>query len=82
MVVTGDPTQIDLPPGHDSGLADAVGKLEGLAEIGVVRFDRPDVVRHPLVSQIIHAYDAATPVMASEGHVPAAQGAPVRKHGQ
>jgi phosphate starvation-inducible PhoH-like protein len=63
MVVTGDPTQSDLPPGTPSGLVDAVGKLEGLAELGFVRFDRTDVVRHPLVSQIIQAYDAATPVM-------------------
>src|SRR5689334_15959172 len=62
MVVTGDPSQSDLPPGSPSGLVDAVGKLEGLAEIGFVRFDRSDVVRHPLVSQIIQAYDAAAPV--------------------
>jgi phosphate starvation-inducible PhoH-like protein len=63
MVVTGDPTQSDLPPGAPSGLVDAVGKLEGLAELGFVRFDKTDVVRHPLVSQIIQAYDAAAPVM-------------------
>jgi phosphate starvation-inducible PhoH-like protein len=59
MVVTGDPTQSDLPPGQPSGLVDAIGKLEGLPEIGTARFDRTDVVRHPLVAQIIQAYDAA-----------------------
>ena len=59
MVVTGDPTQTDLPPGMPSGLADAVDKLEGVPGIGVVRFDQGDVVRHPLVSEIIHAYEAA-----------------------
>ena len=59
MVVTGDPTQTDLPPGMPSGLADAVDKLEGVPGIGVVRFDQGDIVRHPLVSEIIHAYEAA-----------------------
>ncbi len=59
MVVTGDPTQSDLPAGMPSGLADAVGKLEGVPGIAVVRFDQGDIVRHPLVSAIIHAYEAA-----------------------
>jgi phosphate starvation-inducible PhoH-like protein len=62
MVVTGDPTQSDLPVGAGSGLVDAIGKLEGIPEIGIVRFDRSDVVRHPLVTQIIQAYDAAAAV--------------------
>ncbi len=57
MVVTGDPTQLDLPPGATSGLADAVARLHGLAAVEVVSFDRSDVVRHPLVSRIIEAYD-------------------------
>src|SRR5689334_2201011 len=59
MVVTGDPTQSDLPAGVPSGLVDAIGKVGGISEIGVARFDKSDVVRHPLVSQIIQAYDAA-----------------------
>ncbi len=59
MVVTGDPTQTDLPPGMPSGLADAVDKLDGVPGIGIVRFDQGDIVRHPLVSEIIHAYEAA-----------------------
>jgi phosphate starvation-inducible protein PhoH and related proteins len=59
MVVTGDPSQTDLPPGTPSGLADAVTKLDGVNGIGMVRFDRSDIVRHPLVTKIIEAYDAA-----------------------
>lgn len=58
MVVTGDPTQIDLPNRADSGLAHAVGLLEGVKGIGVTRFSAQDVVRHPLVERIVRAYDA------------------------
>jgi len=58
MVVTGDPTQTDLLPGMPSGLADAVAKLDGVPGIAVVRFDHTDIVRHPLVTEIIHAYEA------------------------
>ncbi len=65
MVVTGDPSQSDLPPGTASGLVDAVSKLEGLPEIGFVRFDKLDVVRHPLVGQIIQAYDDAAAAAAA-----------------
>jgi phosphate starvation-inducible protein PhoH and related proteins len=57
MVVTGDPTQDDLPPGTPSGLADAVARLELVPEIGVIRFDERDIVRHPLVQSILNAYD-------------------------
>jgi phosphate starvation-inducible PhoH-like protein len=65
MVVTGDPTQSDLSSGAPSGLADAAAKLEGVPNIAFVRFDKSDVVRHPLVSQIIHAYDAAAAAAAT-----------------
>jgi phosphate starvation-inducible PhoH-like protein len=58
MVVTGDPTQVDLPPGARSGLADALDALEGLDELAIVRFTERDVVRHRLVAQIVGAYDA------------------------
>jgi phosphate starvation-inducible PhoH-like protein len=58
MAVTGDPTQIDLPNPRDSGLAHAVGLLEGVQGIGVTRFSSEDVVRHPLVERIVRAYDA------------------------
>jgi phosphate starvation-inducible PhoH-like protein len=57
MAVTGDPTQIDLPHPNDSGLAHAVGLLEGVKGIGVTRFEAEDVVRHPLVERIVRAYD-------------------------
>ncbi len=66
MVVTGDPTQLDLPPGATSGLADAVARLRGLAAVEVVSFDRSDVVRHPLVSRIIEAYDRREPPVSPE----------------
>ncbi|MBV8520916.1 MAG: PhoH family protein [Acetobacteraceae bacterium] len=57
MVVTGDLSQIDLPPGARSGLRDALDTLEGLPGLAVVRFDKRDVVRHPLVARIVDAYE-------------------------
>ncbi len=57
MVVTGDLSQVDLPVGTRSGLADALETLEGVAGIGVARFAVNDVVRHPLVARIVEAYD-------------------------
>jgi len=57
MVITGDLTQIDLPPGTRCGLRDALDTLEGVAGIGVCRLDKRDVVRHPLVARIVEAYD-------------------------
>ena len=57
MVVTGDPRQTDLPPGVDSGLVRAVDRLEVVPEIAVTRFDRNDIVRHPLVSLILEAFE-------------------------
>ena len=58
-VVTGDLTQVDLPRGAHSGLADASDVLRGVAGIAVTQFGSPDVVRHPLVARIVEAYDAA-----------------------
>ena len=57
MVVTGDLTQVDLPAGARSGLRDALDTLEGIPGIAVARFDKRDVVRHPLVAAIVEAYD-------------------------
>lgn len=57
MVVCGDPRQIDLPDIGRSGLADAVGRLEGVDGIATVRFGSGDVVRHPLVGRIVDAYE-------------------------
>jgi len=56
-VVTGDITQIDLPRGMQSGLKHAIGVLEQVEGIGFTWFDARDVVRHPLVKKILHAYD-------------------------
>jgi len=58
MVVTGDPTQVDLLNPRDSGLAHAVSILEGVEGVSVSRFTTADVVRHPLVERIVKAYDA------------------------
>lgn len=57
MVITGDLTQTDLPRGQVSGLRDAVETLENIPEIAMHYFDSSDVVRHKLVSKIVHAYD-------------------------
>ena len=56
-VVTGDVTQIDLPKGVKSGLKHAVEVLEDVDGIGFTWFDARDVVRHPLVKKILHAYE-------------------------
>lgn len=57
MVVTGDLTQIDLPPGISSGLQEAVRILQGIEGIKFVEFNEKDVVRHQLVSRIVTAYN-------------------------
>jgi len=59
MMVTGDPSQVDLPPGQTSGLADAVRLLENVEGIGHVAFSSADVIRHELVARIVEAYDKA-----------------------
>ncbi|RKK03882.1 PhoH family protein [Pseudoroseomonas wenyumeiae] len=59
MVVTGDPSQVDLPAGQKSGLVEALGVLGGVQGIGVTRFAEQDVVRHPLVARIVAAYNRA-----------------------
>jgi phosphate starvation-inducible PhoH-like protein len=62
MVVTGDPTQSDLPRGVRSGLIDAIARLQGFADVGVTEFDSRDIVRHPLVEHIVRAYEAPSRV--------------------
>jgi phosphate starvation-inducible PhoH-like protein len=57
VVVTGDITQIDLPKHVQSGLVHSLSVLEGLEDIGFVRFDSKDVVRHGLVQKIVEAYE-------------------------
>jgi phosphate starvation-inducible protein PhoH and related proteins len=58
MVVTGDLSQVDLPQGTRSGLRDAVDALQGVDGISFINFTSTDVVRHPLVSRMVDAYDA------------------------
>jgi phosphate starvation-inducible protein PhoH and related proteins len=57
-VVTGDITQIDLPPGRVSGLVEALKVVSGIDGIGTIYFDERDVVRHTLVQHIVKAYEA------------------------
>jgi phosphate starvation-inducible PhoH-like protein len=61
MVVTGDPSQIDLPSGMRSGLEEAVALLNGVPGIEAIRFTGADVVRRDLVARIVEAYDKSTP---------------------
>lgn len=58
MVVTGDPSQVDLLNPRDSGLSHAIRLLSGVEGVGVSEFTADDVVRHPLVARIVRAYDA------------------------
>lgn len=60
VVVTGDATQVDLPPHTRSGLADAVERLSGIEGIGCVQLGRADIVRHRLVNQIVNAYEGGS----------------------
>ena len=57
FIVTGDVTQIDLPRRSDSGLTRAMKILEGVKGIGLITFDKRDIVRHELVKQIVEAFD-------------------------
>ena len=57
MVVTGDVTQIDLPPGQLSGLVEAEQVLQGVEGVAICRFGEADVVRHPLVQRLVQAYE-------------------------
>ncbi len=58
MIVTGDPTQVDLPRGEKSGLIEAVKLLDGVEGVHISRFNDKDVVRHALVGRIVRAYEA------------------------
>ncbi len=59
MIVTGDPSQIDLGGGAESGLVEAVRILNGVGGVDIAQFTGADVVRHPLVQRIVDAYDGA-----------------------
>jgi phosphate starvation-inducible PhoH-like protein len=58
MIITGDPSQIDLPPGVRSGLSEALDLLADIPEIAICRFNSADVVRHELVAKIVRAYES------------------------
>jgi phosphate starvation-inducible PhoH-like protein len=57
VVVSGDTSQVDLPPGVTSGLRDAIQRLRAIDEVAVVRLLDSDIVRHPLVQKIVAAYE-------------------------
>src|SRR5207244_3783907 len=64
MIVTGDPSQTDLPSGQTSGLSEAIRLLANVEGVGHVAFTKDDVVRHELVARIVEAYDNATNVLS------------------
>lgn len=68
MIITGDPTQVDLPAGVTSGLTEALNLLDDVPGVGLAYFDGSDVVRHELVGRIVKAYEAAA--RAGEHHTP------------
>jgi phosphate starvation-inducible protein PhoH and related proteins len=59
MIVTGDPSQVDLPNGQMSGLAEATRLLDRVDGIAQVNFTAEDVIRHELVARIVAAYENA-----------------------
>lgn len=75
MIITGDPSQVDLPAGQISGLAEAVDLLRDVPGIVQIRFTDVDVVRHPLVGRIVRAYDAAPPRLQPPARPPRSGGA-------
>ncbi|MBU6293722.1 MAG: PhoH family protein [Planctomycetes bacterium] len=58
IIVTGDMTQVDLPPSTRSGLQDAVERLGGIDSLAIVELGESDIVRHPLVQRVIAAYES------------------------
>ena len=71
-IVTGDPSQIDLRPKKKSGILEAMSLLHGIEGVSFVRFEREDVVRHPVVARIIEAYEQGREENETQGsHVSA-----------
>ncbi len=66
FIVTGDATQIDLPRREDSGLLTGIRLLEGIKGIATIRFTNEDIVRHPLVTKIVKAFDEKSFVHSDE----------------
>jgi len=80
VVVTGDPSQVDLPGGQRSGLGHALRVLHGVGGVAVCRFSETDVMRHPLVQAIVEAYERdarkrTNARSAAQGSAPDADGA-------
>ena len=67
-VITGDLTQIDLPPKSLSGLKQAIGLLKDVEGVALTFFDARDVVRHPIVRRIVEAYDRASENESPDHH--------------
>ncbi|MCD0423722.1 PhoH family protein [Rubrivivax sp. JA1024] len=65
MIITGDPSQVDLPNGQTSGLSEAVRLLSGVEGIAQVQFRAEDVIRHELVARIVAAYEGSPPSPAN-----------------
>jgi phosphate starvation-inducible protein PhoH and related proteins len=84
MVVTGDPSQDDLPPGATSGLSDVVARLDPVDKVAIVRFTERDIVRHPLVETILRAYraDASAETQASAKEASSGAGDDAESHGR
>lgn len=66
MVITGDVTQIDLPRSTRSGLLNALRILRGVKGIGIIEYEKKDIVRHPLVQRIVDAYESRAKEVAEE----------------
>lgn len=66
FIVTGDATQIDLPRREDSGLITGIRLLEGIKGVATIRFTSEDIVRHPLVTKIVKAFDKGDSSLRSE----------------
>jgi len=81
MVVNGDITQIDLPPGRRSGLIDATDVLRGVEGISFVTFDEKDVVRHTLVQRIVKAYERYNETVGAGRQLTLKLGDPVGENG-
>lgn len=82
MIVTGDPSQVDLPPGQKSGLRDALSLLTGVEGVARVDFTEVDVVRHELVARIVRAYDEAGREATLAAEAAAAEAAAKRPSGR
>ena len=75
IVVTGDATQVDLPHGERSGLAEAAVILASIPDIAVIQLSTRDVIRHPLITRIIAAYDQYEEDREADGHEHDSEGA-------